>query len=307
MRHEPHISAIEFSRDGKLLVTAGWDGKVRQWNTTTAESSGPVFGTEQEITCMRLAPDNSAIATGHRDGAVNLWSPSGRLLQGMSHKKAITSLAFSRTGKYLVTGSEDYTASVWNVATGRPTGDPIRHNAPITAVAFDPDGDRVATAADDGTVRIWDALTGQPITETLRHDKGVTCLAFSHDGKTLFSASRDRTVRIWEVPAKLTGMDRKALVKFAREVSPVGLQSSGRTALRTIEPRSALLSGDQEGQGAAAQLRKWFFADVLERPLTPFANINLRAFIGHRSEDNSHAAAEEALFWQNGERPDNQR
>jgi len=254
MRHEPHISAIEFSRDGKLLVTAGWDGKVRHWAATTAESSGPVFGTAQETTCMRLTPNNKAIATGHRDGAINLWSPSGKLLQGMSHNKAITSLAFSRSGQYLVTGSDDHSASVWDVATGRPAGDPIRHEAPVTAVAFDPGGDRVATAADDGTVRIWDALKGKPITETLRPDKGVTSLAFSHDGKTLYSASRDRTVRIWDVPAKLTGTDRKALVKLAREISPVGLQRSGRTALRIIEPLAALQSTDQEGQGAATSL-----------------------------------------------------
>jgi WD40 repeat protein len=303
MRHEPHISGIQFSRDGKLLVTAGWDGKVRQWNAATAESAGPAFGTTQEITCIRLAPDNNAIATGHRDGAINLWSPSGKLLQGMSHKKTITSLAFSRTGQYLVSGSEDYTASVWNVATGRPTGDPVRHEAPVTAVAFDPGGHRVATAADDGAVRIWDALTGQSITETLRHDKGVTCLAFSHDGKTLYSASRDRTVRIWDVPATLTATDRKALVKLAREISPVGLQSSGRTALRTIEPLAAVQSADREEQGAAAALRKWFFADVLERPISPFAAINLRSFIRNRSEENSPAATEEALFWQNGEPP----
>lgn len=301
MRHEPHISAIEFSVDGKLLVTAGWDGKVRRWNAATGESAGPAFGTAQEITCMRLAPDNTAIATGHRDGTVNLWSPSGKLLEEMSHKKAITSLAFNRTGQYLVTGSEDYTASVWNVATGRPAGDPIRHESPVTAVAFDPAGDRVATAADDGTVRIWDALTGQPITETLRHDKGVTCLFFSHDGKTLFSASRDRTVRIWDVPAKLTGTDRKALVKLAREISPVGLQSSGRTALRTIEALAAVQSDNQGGQGAAASLRKWFFGDVLERPISPFAAINLRSFIRNRREENSPAATEEALFWQDGD------
>lgn len=301
MRHEPHISGIEFSRDSKLLVTAGWDGKVRQWNAATAESAGPVFGTAQEITCVRLAPDNNVIATGHRDGAVNLWSPSGKLLQGMSHKKAITSLAFSRTGQYLMTGSEDYTASVWNVATGRPAGDPIRHEAPVTAVAFDPGGDHVATAADDGTVRIWDALTGQPITETLRHEKGVTCLEFSHDGKKLYSASRDRTVRIWDVPAKLTGTDRKALVKLAREISPVGLQSSGRAGLRTIEPLAAVQAANQGGQGATASLRKWFFADVLERPISPFAAVNLRAFIRNRTEDGSPSASEEALFWQNGE------
>ena len=307
MRHEPRISAMEFNRDGKLFMTAGWDGKVQMWNAATAESSGAAFGTDKEITCARFAPAGDSIATGHRDGAVNVWSIAGKLLQRMSHKKVITDLAFNHGGQYLVTGSADGTASVWDVTTGRPLGDPLLHAAPINAVAFDPGGDRVATAADDGTVRIWDALTGQPITETLQHDKGVTSLAFSHDGMTLYSASRDRTVRIWDVPAKLTRTDRKALVKLAREISPVELQTSRRTALRTIEPLTTLQSADQEGQGAAARLRKWFFADVFERQISPFANINLRTFISHRSQDNSPAAAEEALFWQNGERPVDQR
>jgi len=64
-----------------------------------------------------------------------------------------------------------------------------------------------------------------------------------------------------------------------------------------------LQSADQEGQGAAGSLRKWFFADVLERPISPFATINLRSFIRNRREDNSPTAAEEALFWQNGDAP----
>jgi WD40 repeat protein len=301
MRHEPHISAIEFSRDGKLFVTAGWDGKIRLWNGATAAPAGPAFGTDQEITCARIALGSDAIATGHRDGAINLWSFSGKLLHQMQHTKAISSLAFSRAGRYLVTGSEDNTASVWDVATGRPSGDPIRHAAPVTAVAFDPMNDRVATAADDGTMRIWDGLTGQPITETLRHEKGITCLEFSHDGKKLFSGSRDRIVKIWDVSTDLTEVDRRELVRLARAISPVGLQTSGRTGLRTIEPMAALQSDVGNGKAAAASLRKWFFADVLERPITPSAGINLRSFIRNRRQENSPAATEEALFWQNGE------
>jgi hypothetical protein len=101
----------------------------------------------------------------------------------------------------------------------------------------------------------------------------------------------------------MTRTDRKALVKLAREISPVGLQSSGRTALRTIEVLAAVQSDDQGGQGAAASLQKWFFADVLERPISPFAAINLRSFIRNRREENSLAATEEALFWQNGDAP----
>jgi WD40 repeat protein len=302
IRHEPRISAIEFSRDNKLLMTAGWDGKVRLWSAATGESAGAAFGTESEIICARFAPTGDAIATGHRDGAVNLWSISGKLLQRMSHKKAITDLAFNPAGQYLITGSEDQTASIWDLATGRPLGDPLLHDAPVTAVAFDPVNNRVATAADDGTARVWNSPTGQPITETLRHDKATTALVFSHDGKMLFSGSRDRTVRIWDVNASLTGPEHKALARFARAISPVGLQASGRTNLRTVESRASVQSDASDAKGAVGQLRKWFFSDEIERPLTPFAGMNLRSFIDNRLKENSAAATEEALFWKNADR-----
>jgi len=302
IRHEPRISAIEFSRDGKLCMTAGWDGKVRLWNAATAHSAAAPFGTDKEITCARFAPAGNAIATGHRDGAVNLWSISGNLLHRMSHKKAITDLAFNPAGQYLVTGSEDETASVWDVATGRPLGDPLLHEAPVVAVAFDPVTNRIATAADDGTARVWHCPTGQPITETLRHDKALTSLVFSHDGKTLFSGSRDRTVRIWDVNATLTAAERKALVRLVRAISPVALQASGRTSLRTIESAANIQADVSDGKGAVALFQKWFFGDELERPLTPFATINLRSFVDNRLKENSAAATEEALFWKNAER-----
>src|SRR5205085_11503796 len=149
----------------------------------------------------------------------------------------------------------------------------------VTSGAFEPDKNRVPRAADNGTVRVWNSPTGQPITETLRHDKAANSLAFSHDGKTLFSGSRDRTVRIWDVNASLTATEHKALAKFARAISPVGLQASGRTNLRTIESRASVQSDDSDTKGAVGLLRRWFFNDELERPITPFAAINLRAFI----------------------------
>ena len=202
-RHHSRISAMEFSRDGRRFLSAGWDGKVRLWNPATGAAVGNPFGADDEITCAHFSPAGDIIATGHRRGAVNFWSPEGRLLRGPSHKNAVTDLAFSRSGQYLVTGSEDETASVWEVATGRPLGDPLLHRAPVTVVAFDPTSDRVATGSKEGMVKVWDAFSGRPITETLSHEKEVRCLVFSPDGRWLFSGSGDKSVKIWDVFASL--------------------------------------------------------------------------------------------------------
>ena len=58
-------------------------------------------------------------------------------------------------------------------------------------------------------------------------------------------------------------------------------------------------SDDSDAKGAVGLLRRWFFNDELERPITPFAAINLRALIDNRLKENSAAATEEALFWKN--------
>ncbi|HEV2803645.1 MAG TPA: TIR domain-containing protein [Chthoniobacterales bacterium] len=300
MKHPAQISALECTRDNRLLMTASWDGKIRFWDATTAQPAGAPFGTASEITAARIAPGNATIATGHRDGAVNVWSFSGNLLRAMSHKKSVNSLEFNSAGDYLVTGSDDGTASVWEVASGKPSGEAMQLDAAATAVAFDPGGNRVATGADNGRVRIWDARTGQPISEILRHEKAVTSLAFSADGTRLFSGSRDHTVRIWAGPGTINASDRQALVKLARSITPVALQASGRPALRAEEELKAL-SAEPESSAPGAIVRKWFLTDVMVRPLTPSASIDLRTFIRNRRSDNSPAAADEARFWEDGQ------
>jgi WD40 repeat protein len=294
LRHGSKISAMEFSRDGRRFMTAGWDGKVRLWNSATGEAVGIPFGADNEIACAHFSPAGDIIATGHRLGSVNFWSADGKLLRGAAHKNAVTDLAFSRTGQYLVTGSEDKTASVWDVATGRPLGDPLLHKAPVMVVAFDPTSDRVATGSKDGMVKVWDAFTGRPITETLFHDKAVTCLVFSPDGRSLFSGSGDKSVRIWDVSASLRVADRPALIQFARAISPVGLRTSGRTEVRMVEPLADLRAKSGNPAEAVGTLHDWFFGDVRQRKITPFATADLAVFIGKLTE-------EEAKFYENEE------
>ena len=62
-----------------------------------------------------------------------------------------------------VTGSDDDTVRVWDLATGTPIGDPLTgHTGAVAAVAHrPPDGRPLAvTGSDDGTVRVWDLATG---------------------------------------------------------------------------------------------------------------------------------------------------
>ena len=99
--------------------------------------------------------------------------------------------------KRLPPSSRDKTARLWDATTGKPLGEPMRHEGDVVAVSFSPDGKTIATASDDKTARLWDATTGKPLGEPMRHEGDVTAVSFSPDGKTIATASIDGTARLW--------------------------------------------------------------------------------------------------------------
>ena len=67
-------------------------------------------------------------------------------------------MAISPDNHWLVTGSDDSTARVWDLtAEERPAGPIILrgHEGPIRAVAISPDNHWLVTGSDDNTARLW--------------------------------------------------------------------------------------------------------------------------------------------------------
>ena len=76
----------------------------------------------------------------------------------------VSSVAYSPCGKWIISGSYDYTVRIWDAATGAAVGSPLSgHDGIVYSVCFSPDGKKIASGAGDKTVRIWDAATGAPV------------------------------------------------------------------------------------------------------------------------------------------------
>jgi WD40 repeat protein len=71
------------------------------------------------------------------------------------HQDYITSLAFSPSGRTLVTGSWDHTIRLWNVQTGELIRTFMENDRRILSVAFNPDGRSFAVGSGDGTIKIF--------------------------------------------------------------------------------------------------------------------------------------------------------
>jgi hypothetical protein len=99
------------------------------------------------------------------------------------HSASITSLEFSVDDAWIISGSEDTTACIWNSATGEMQGPPFGHSSGIYSLNISRDGSRLACLNFDDSLTIWDVAARTinlgPLTSPKRR---ATALSLSHDG-----------------------------------------------------------------------------------------------------------------------------
>jgi WD40 repeat protein len=263
--HTNELEDASFSGDGRFVVTASAN-LAQVWERGASKS---VFTMTHPGTVYsaRFSPDRSQIVTasgGETEGYVWLWDAvTGKRLAEIAHANgAYRCASFSPDGKRLVTAGEEKTAQVWDLATKRPIGQPIRHTEWVYHAAFSPDGRRVVTASFDGKAQVCDAETGRPILPPLKHPAGVKSAEFSPDGRYVITAGWDFTARIWNAT---TGEAVHPTLKHrGRYVVHASFSPDGRRVL-TAEANGVICLWDLTPVGWTPAAGRSFFSPGGER------------------------------------------
>ena len=159
-----------------------------------------------------------------------IWFPAVSVLadaRSRDRQRAVLqrlSAAFSPDGARVVTASLDYTARLWDVATGAALAVLQGHTRGVSSAAFSPDGARVVTACSDNTARLWDVATGASLAVLQGHTQTLTSAAFSPDGARVVTASWDNTARLWDVA---TGTSLAVLQGHTQTVASAAFSPDG--------------------------------------------------------------------------------
>lgn len=136
-----------------------------------------------------------------------------RTLNG--HDMRIRAILFSCDGNTLVSGSDDHTVVLWDIASGEKRRT-LATNGPVTSLAVSPDGQTLATSSVRDGIRLWDTKSGSLKTLHQMPTNVVWEVFYTSNGMLLAAAKQKETVYLQRVgtshrPMKLSGHRQEVL------------------------------------------------------------------------------------------------
>jgi WD40 repeat protein len=175
------ISIIEFNRLGSAILSLSDDGTCIVWDVTTGKQIRRINPDGIRFSCVSFSPDGSQIVTGSRKSGISVWNiQRGEELltlkpvpvdlyfeKGFDYPETRT-VAFSSDGQFILAGSGDNTAILFDAKTGRE----IRKfkktfstcTSCITDAAITPDNKYVLLTCSD-SIKMFDRSSGSLVRE----------------------------------------------------------------------------------------------------------------------------------------------
>lgn len=159
--HQREVSSIQFSPDGRYILSGSLDGFIRMWDINTGRLLTALTDHGIRVNSVAFSPDGNRIVSGADDNILMVWSVKDpqkaiKLRACRGHTHAIQSVAYSPNGEHIATGSFDKTIRLWHAQTFESLAILKGHREPVLSVAFSPDGKYLASGSKDKTIRLWD-------------------------------------------------------------------------------------------------------------------------------------------------------
>src|SRR5687768_2776251 len=111
--HDKEVMCLALDPDGKKLATGSADGAAKVWDLAKGTELHALKG-DGGIVCLAFTPDGKHLAGG--GDKVTFWEvESGKAAGEIApEQKEVRSLAFSPSGKWLLTGGVQGPMKVWH-------------------------------------------------------------------------------------------------------------------------------------------------------------------------------------------------
>jgi WD40 repeat protein len=216
------INAVAFSRDGKLVATGAYNGKVELWDVDARDVDAQKHRVVENLGLANDAVRAIAFSTDGRYMAVSSNSVWLRdLVKGQNRllppdagaTPPVYSLAFSSDSKLLAYGDKKGNIVIRDLMADSAVTLRAVPESPVRGLSFDKDAKVLAAGCSDGRILIWNRQVDEWVEETDRKlvpepaDKngaiskttGVQCLMVSSEGRYLAVGRNSGAVNLYDL------------------------------------------------------------------------------------------------------------
>ncbi|KAL3366453.1 hypothetical protein AABB24_011235 [Solanum stoloniferum] len=234
--HTDYIRCVAVHPTLPYVLSSSDDMLIKLWDWEKGWVCTQIFeGHSHYVMQVTFNPkDTNTFASASLDRTIKIWnlgSPDPNFTLD-AHLKGVNCVDYFTGGDkpFLITGSDDHTAKVWDYQTRSCVQTLEGHTHNVSAVCFHPDLPIIMTGSEDGTVRIWHATTYR-LENTLNYGlERVWAIGYMKGSRRVVIGYDEGTIMVKlgrEVP--VASMDNSGKVIWAKhnEVQTINIKSVG--------------------------------------------------------------------------------
>lgn len=163
--HSDTVFGIEFSRDGKKIVSGAADKFVKIHDVASGEHVRSFEGHTHHVMDVSWQADGSTLVSAGADNAIKVWNvETGEQIRTINgYAKQVTSIGFAGISGNVISSGGDKTVRQFTAANGRAIRSFAGGTDFMYAADSSRDGTLVVAGGEDGVIRLWNGANGQVI------------------------------------------------------------------------------------------------------------------------------------------------
>lgn len=183
---------------------------------------------------LQMAAAEELAPRSDPESLLNTLSDTRRLVRILTLPTPVSGMDVSPDGRQVAAAGEDGVIRQWDLATGRPVGEPLKGPPEKAGAMYVRDGSWIASSTQGGAIHMWNAKTAAPVHVQNAPAGDFLTATISPDGASRAVGYRDGKIQLFDVA---TGTPKSAPIPAHNQVFTLAFSPDG----------SQLASGGADG------------------------------------------------------------